>query len=275
MNLKFIKNFGMKHFVSKVELFLSRRRVNYLKTVYVNFRSFTLFTALRFPIYVYSDVKIIRLGDIEIYGKIEKGMIRLGMSNFKAKRPMRILNYGKLIFHGKCLIHCGSIIQNKGIIEIGSNVFLSENCELLINQSLKIGDYTRISFDSIFMDTDFHYMLNIKNGSVRRSDKPIVIGKGNWIANKTVVKKGTKTSDNTIVAGSNSLLNKDYSLMEVACPILGGSPAKLIADGWRRIYNPKNEADLEQFFKESERNEFIIDISEVNIEDYCLGDLSF
>ena len=70
----------------------------------------------------------------------------------------------------------------------------------MLRRKCVIGKYARIAFDSQFMDSDFHYMLNIEDGTVKNCTSFIEIGAYNWIGNRTTVKKGTVTPDYTIVA---------------------------------------------------------------------------
>ena len=109
----------------------------------------------------------------------------------------------------------------KGYTQIG------EGTLILIRDYLEIGRYTRIGFLSFFMDSDDHFTVNMENQKVARNKAPIIIGKYNWIANKTVIKKNTKIPDYTIVASSNTLLSKDYTENGEFC-VLGGIPAKVI-----------------------------------------------
>ena len=74
----------------------------------------------------------------------------------------------------------------KGYTQIG------EGTLILIRDYLEIGRYTRIGFLSFFMDSDDHFTVNMENQKVARNKAPIIIGKYNWIANKTVIKKTRK-----------------------------------------------------------------------------------
>lgn len=61
-------------------------------------------------------------------------------------------------------------------------------------------------------------------------------------------KKGTKTPDYLIVASANALLTKDYTSLP-PYSVIGGSPAKLLKSGVRRIYNSNMEQKINQFLK--------------------------
>lgn len=137
----------------------------------------------------------------------------------------------------------------------------------MLRRKCVIGKYARIAFDSQFMDSDFHYMLNIEDGTVKNCTSFIEIGAYNWIGNRTTVKKGTVTPDYTIVAAPNAMLSKDYTKICSPFPILAGCPAKQIASGYRRVFNIQTERDLTESFK-NDTGFIICDLSD-NIDDFC------
>ena len=118
------------------------------------------------------------------------------------------------------------------------------------------------------MDSDDHYTVDIANRQVSYNKKEIIIGKYNWIASHSYIKKGTKTPDYLIVASANALLTKDYTSLP-PFSVIGGSPAKLLKSGVRRIYNSNMEQKVNQFFKENPyTSSYKIDNSIV-LDDVC------
>lgn len=233
-----------------IEDFLSRPWINVWKTLYINLRLLRFSDAIKFPILVYGKLEIHRLGLIRIECQLYRGMICFGRCIKKAQAPTRIFNYGEIVFHGPCEVWGGGLMEvgEKAVLDIGEHVLLGENVRFMLRKGCFIGKYARVGFDTQFMDSDFHYMLNVVSGEIRNCSSVIKIGDYNWIGNKTTVKKGSITSDYTIVAAPNSMLNKDYTNITSLCPIIGGSPAKEIASGWRRVYNVKSEAMLMKYF---------------------------
>lgn len=225
--------------------------LNFWKTLYINFRLFKFGDAIKFPIIVYGKLEIHRLGLIKIEcPQLYRGIISFGKCIKKSQSATRIFNNGEIIFRGPCEIWGGVLMEvgEHSVLDIGEHVLLGENVRFMLRKGCIIGKYARVGFDTQFMDSDFHYMLNIVTGDIRNCTSMIVIGDYNWIGNKTTVKKGTITSDYTIVAAPNSMLNKDYTKITSPCPIIGGSPAKEITSGWRRIYNVSSEAMLAKYF---------------------------
>lgn len=162
------------------------------------------------------------------------------------------------------------ILENNGTMVFKGYTQIGEGTLILIRDYLEIGRYTRIGFLSFFMDSDDHFTVNMENQKVARNKAPIIIGKYNWIANKTVIKKNTKIPDYTIVASSNTLLSKDYTENGEFC-VLGGIPAKVIAKGIRRIYNYKAEAEINDYFKHNPDCKYLqLDLPQESLEKYCI-----
>ena len=125
-------------------------------------------------------------------------------------------------------------MENNGTMVFKGYTQIGEGTLILIRDYLEIGRYTRIGFLSFFMDSDDHFTVNMENQKVARNKAPIIIGKYNWIANKTVIKKNTKIPDYTIVASSNTLLSKDYTENGEFC-VLGGVRVWVGGVGWGSV----------------------------------------
>lgn len=249
---------------------LRSQKINIFKTLIFNLRALPLKQAIKFPIYIYSNTKIVSIGKIFIESdSIQNGMIRIGKRNFFAGFKTQFINSGEIHFKGKFLIEAGTCINNSGKINFGDNGRIGECSKVIIINSLNIGCKARIAFETVIMDTDFHYIVNIQKGIAKKSYGEIKIGSYNWIGNRSMIKKGTITDDYTIVS-SLSMLNKDYK-SEEKYPLIAGCPAKIISYGWRRVYNNKNGNKINSFFKTSEIDTYKIENSEnIDWDEYCL-----
>ena len=246
-----------------------RRKILILKTIYYNFRLFPFCIAKKLPLYIHHGVKTYKMGKICIEGEIKRGMISIGAFDLKA--GVRILNRGKIIFRGPVTLDGGIILVNTGLIIFEGETLVGEGASIMIYEKLVIGQYTRIGFRCLLTDSDFHYMINVCTGEVKPKTKEIIIGKCNWIAACTTVKKGTCTPDYTIVA-SNSLLSKDYRSDLPPYSIIGGIPAKLITSGYRRIFNMTEEKSLDNYFIENKNLPFSVDLESIDIDAFCTND---
>ena len=248
-----------------------QQRINIVKTIYYNFRLFPFDIAKKLPLYIYHGVKTYKMGAICIEGKIKRRMITIGAFNLKAQGVSKILNRGKIIFKGPVILGGSTIIENMGVIVFEGETLVAEGTTFLVHNKLVIGKYTRIGFCCLLTDSDYHYMINVMTGEVKPKKKEIIIGKYNWIAGCTTVKKGTYTPDYTIAA-SNSLLCKDYRDTLPPYSIIGGTPAKLITFGYRRIFNMTEEESLDNYFMDNKEQPCTIDLENTDIETFCIND---
>lgn len=246
-------------------------RLSLFKTLYFNLKSLPFKQAIKLPIFIYHKTSIYNIGKIEIKTQnIFQGMIQWGKLDYKSSGKGKFSNYGTIEFLGPVFVGGGSILDNIGTISFKGDIQIGEGTIMLIRDYLEIGQYSRIGFLSFLMDSDDHFTVNIENGKVARNKAPIIIGKYNWIANKTVIKKNTRTPDYTIVASANTLLSKDYSENGSYC-VLGGVPAKVIARGIRRIYNYKAEAELSSYFlTHPQIKSILLDKTPEELDAYCL-----
>jgi acetyltransferase-like isoleucine patch superfamily enzyme len=253
-------------------LFINRhgqRKISLIKTLYYNFYLFPFSTAKRLPLFIHAGVKIYKIGKIIIEGKIKRGMISIGCLDIKSQGISKILNHGEIIFKGQAVIEGAIIIENHGQIIFGDGAHIGEGGTFLITKRLSIGKCGSIGFHSFFMDTDCHYMININTGEIKNNKKEIIIGDYNWLGYGTIVKKGTHTPDYTIVALSNTILSKDYTHTFPPYSIIGGTPVKLIASGYRRIFNVLEQRKLSILFRHEGHPSTIIDLENINIDEYC------
>ena len=154
-------------------------------------------------------------GAIKIDAPISTGMILIGYGNigiFDKKRSRSIWQvYGNVIFNGKANIGhgCKISVGKDAEISFGDGFTVSAETQIISHKKIKFGKNVLISWDCLFIDTDFHKIFD-KSGRRINSPKPIIIGDKVWIGCRNVILKGSKVSDGSIIA-ANSFLNKDIS----------------------------------------------------------------
>lgn len=237
---------------------------NVLQSCVFNYKMLPLREALHFPILIYGKAKLINCTGRIIWkdGKRpQTGAWQIGKINHTIELS-RFQPYTTIIsIKGNLVLGSWGWFGNGGIIDVdkngecllGSGVGVNANCLLRCERRIVIKDYSRISWNCQFTDTDFHYVLR-SDHSVHRRESAIYIGERCWIGNHCYFKKGSKLSDYSIVAAL-SMVSKDYSSFENA--VLAGIPAKPITSGNYRIYAPNNEEMLEEFFNTHPDEKFI------------------
>ena len=273
---KFIHRVDLKIGFSALERLFSKNWFNPFATIYLNLRSFPLAQAIKMPVWVYGCPRFYELsGRMIVDGKVSSGMIRFNQvkpgapSNMSVKSE--ILNKGLIIFHGVGLIGTGNkiVVGSKATLDIGKNFKITDMCNIGCFRSVFIGEQSWIVHRCQIFDSNYHYVANFAKGTVPDYSKPIRIGKGCWICNSSTITGNAVLPDYTIVA-SNSLVNKDMSDIPESS-MIGGTPAKLIVTGFRKIENSKIENEILKFYNDTPDGMFKIP-AEATMEEYSFVD---
>jgi acetyltransferase-like isoleucine patch superfamily enzyme len=106
---------------------------------------------------------------------------------------------------------------------IGDNVSIGRSTVIAIKDELKIGENTEISSNDFICDQN-HGIKKDKLITEQPSEiSPVDIGKDCWIGTNSVILKGVKVGNGSVIAAC-SLVNKDIPEYQV----WGGNPAKFI-----------------------------------------------
>lgn len=271
-----IHRIDLKMGFSALERLFATNWLNPFATIYLNLRSFPFRQAIRMPVWVYGCPRFYELsGRMIIKGKISTGMIRFNQTKSGAPSNMsvksEILNKGLIIFHGVGFIGTGNkiVVGPKGTLEIGKNFKITDMCNIGCFRNVFIGEQSRIVHRCQIFDSNYHYVANFAKNIVPRFTKELKIGKGCWICNSSTITGNTVLPDYTIVA-SNSLVNKDMSDIPESS-MIGGTPAKLIGTGFRKIENSKIENEIALFYNKNPNGIFNIP-ADATKEEYSFVD---
>ena len=198
-------------------------------TIYFNFHYLPFKQAIKFPILLYKPKLLKCKGIIKLEGEIKTGMVQLGKYTVSLYPNTGIVfenHGGTIIFKGRCNIGNNSAISigPKGNLIISNNFNATTSLKLTCYHSIQFNENVLCGWECLFMDTDFHQLSYTNSSQKPKSFDSIYIGKNCWLAMKCIVMKGTKLSDNCVVA-ANSLLNKDYS--DTSYCLLIGQPATI------------------------------------------------
>jgi acetyltransferase-like isoleucine patch superfamily enzyme len=256
----------------KVIYHLSQPKLNIFKTLLFNFKVFPIKEALKLPVYFYGSVNFYWLrGAVEFdCQRIHSGMVKFGLNNefnnrIKENSFVLLDENSTLTFGGPCSFGTGFLLRcaRDSELYLGENTFFGGSQKIICTKKISIGAFTRSAFETQIIDTNSHFILN--DGIVRPRDGEVTIGKYNWIGNRCSITKGAKTKPYTIVA-SNSIVGKDFTLASGANQLLGGIPAKVVGNGFKRIWSNQAELKLIELFKTR--------IDPVSVSDYLDIDFS-
>ena len=246
-----------------IERLLASNWYNPFATIWLNFRSFSLSQAWKLPVSVYGRPRFYNLsGKMAIIGRVKFGMITFNQTRPGSPSLMSVqselLNQGTIIFRGCGTIGTGNKIRvaTNSILDIGSDFKITDMVNIGCYSNITIGNRTWIVHRCQVLDANYHYIANFSKGIVPKWKHPIIIGNDCWICNSSTVTGGAIIPDTTIVA-SNSLVGKSYINIEPNS-IIGGTPAKFITTGVRRINNKKYEREIQAYYAKNPNGIFTI-----------------
>lgn len=198
------------------------------KTLFFNFYYLPTRQALKFPIIVSHRTKFLGLGGkITIPENAKTAKIKLGfgivqISDYKYSRFIWDLEKdGHIYFGNNIKIGTGCKLFVSGTLILGNRLHISGESSITCKNKIKFGNNCLVSWKTIFMDTDFHEI--IEKGVRINPDKEISIGNSVWICANSTVLKGVLIGNNSIVSASSNVIS---SFSENN--IIGGNPAKVI-----------------------------------------------
>jgi len=113
-------------------------------------------------------------------------------------------------------------------IVVGSNVSLSATSIAARSKTVEIGDGTCVAPNVIIMDTDFHSLWPPEGRAQNpgyEQDADVIVGKNVWLGINSIILKGVKIGDNTVI-GAGSVVTSDIPANCVAA----GNPAKVLKE---------------------------------------------
>jgi len=231
------------------------KRLNLIATLYLNLRTLPFFTAIKLPVICFGKIKFHNLsGRIIIDAPIKAGMIKIGYRWYdlwpSSYLPTQILIRGNIVFKGRSIISGGVVLnsfrKNAEII-VERNVTIGGGTVVKALKHITIGIDSQITGDCIIMDSNMHYIKDIKTGKIPSLLKEIIIGKNCWINRGTTIAKGAILSDYTITA-RNTYISKDMTQYG-SHVLLAGSPAKPVRNDVQRIFDLELEKKISSFYK--------------------------
>ena len=144
------------------------------------------------------------------------------------------MHEGKIVFKGKCRIPNNSFIVTgkQGNIEFGDD-FLASPVKLISFIGIKFGVHTRLGWDTIVMDTNFHPLYDMEKEEFKKAYGKIEIGDANWFGTQCIIMHSVKTPERCIF-GMRSVVTRGGHY-ESYC-VHGGSPIRILSRNVMRIY---------------------------------------
>lgn len=210
-----------------------------IPSIIFNFKYLPFKQAVKLPVLIYKADFIKLKGTVSIESDdIYFGMIRMGflLTRTYPNSGLHWCNEGRIIFRGKavikndCYITCG----NQGKIIFGDSFEASAGTKIVSRCGINFGKFTRLGWEVIIMDTNFHPLFDIEKQVYKKAFGPIEIGDYNWFATQCIIMPNVKTPDRCIF-GARSIVTRGAKL-EPFC-VHGGSPLHVLSRNVMRDYN--------------------------------------
>ncbi|SEA09525.1 transferase hexapeptide (six repeat-containing protein) [Prevotella sp. tc2-28] len=202
------------------------------KSIFFCFRCLSFRNALHLPILIRYNVMIKSIGDIELK-EVGFGCVRIGFGDvgiFDKAHERSIWDVkGKVSFLGHCFIGHGSriVVGPEGQVKFGDFFRCTSAMSLICFKEICFGYRVLVSWDTLFMDTDFHYVQDLSDNTIIDNRKPIIVGNHVWIGCRTTIMKNTRINNDSIVAAGTVVVGQ-YNETNI---IIGGCPSRIVKKG--------------------------------------------
>ncbi|MEZ5071843.1 MAG: acyltransferase [Bacteroidales bacterium] len=198
--------------------FLFTERLSFFKTLVFNLNYFPLRQALRFPVIVHRNVSLLKMKGRVVVNLSEEdpGRVRLGRRRYgfqgRSHRTVWEVKGGTVEFGNDVVLGQGTFLSvgKRGHLKFGDRVSVGGNGKIICRCTVEIGADTMTAWDVQILDTDFHPTVNTVFHTFNEVEKPVRIGRMNWLCMGATILKGTRTPDGCIV-GANTTLTRDHS----------------------------------------------------------------
>jgi len=146
-------------------------------------------------------------------------------SGSHAEAYVRMRKNAKLIIHGVTTLAYKATIEvhENAEVEIGS-AYINSDAVILAAKKITIGKGCLISRMVFIFDADHHPIRNEK-GEVANPPRPVEIGDHVWIGLQSVLLRGTKIGDGSVIAAQSLVGGKIKSGM-----MASGNPARVYSE---------------------------------------------
>ncbi|HAT4169018.1 acyltransferase [Clostridium perfringens] len=184
------------------------------KSIYLNMKMLPFRQAVKLPIILSKNTKIYSAnGHIKLKSKAKFGSIKIGfgyVGTFDIRKRKSILELnGNLILGNNINLGHGTKLSvgDSGLLEIYDDVTITAETSIICFENISIGKGSMISWDNLFMDTDFHKIYDLES-NILNKDKAIEIGENVWIGCRCTILKGANIKRNSVIS-SNSKISQN------------------------------------------------------------------
>lgn len=210
----------------------------FIPSIIFNFRFLPLKQAIRLPIWLNKPHLYKMKAKIRIdASNIKPGMIKLGGfgGHIYPNNGIHLTLWGGvIIFKGTCEIGNNSfiVLGKDAVVTFGDHFVASTSLKLVSFKNVEFGEYVRLGWGVIVMDTNFHPLYDMEKKKFKKAYGPIKIGNNNWISSQCKVLHSVETPHHCIF-GFGSLVTRGCEFESYA--VHGGSPLHVLSRNVERV----------------------------------------
>lgn len=201
------------------------------KSLWISSRFFPLKEAIKLPILVRYNTKVFSTsGSIKVKeGILKTSLLRIGFGKvgiYDKKYSRTIIDIrGTIHLNGDVTLGHGSslCVEEGASLTFGKNYSNTAEGKIVCRKKITFGDNVTTSWETLIMDTDWHFTQNTLTQEIYPDTKEITIGDNVWICTRSVILKGSFIPNGCII-GANSLCTKPF---QVENTVIAGNPAKV------------------------------------------------
>ena len=175
----------------------------------MNFYYLKLRDAVKLPILVAKRTRLeTGRGGVKIVGMSSTGMLMFGYRSLaivdssyeRSKWHVK----GLLIIKGKVNLGRGTnlVVAESGTLIFGDKFIITGRSTIICRKRIEFGAGSLVSWDVLFMDTDYHPIYN-KDKIIINDEKPILVGKKTWIGCRSLILKGSVIPDGSVISAGS------------------------------------------------------------------------
>lgn len=179
--------------------------INWIKTIYLNFKVLPFSKAVMLPLLVGKHVKLRSIGKIIIEDEITTGMISLGVVYCKGWEDPKdgyfiLSNRGTMIFKGHVKFYTSVKLYVKGKMTFGGNNSIGARSMFFCYNEINLGYNSGCSWDCTYSDTNFHPLKDLVSDKFLKQDGKIVIEDNVFVGNHTCILINTKIPAGSVIS---------------------------------------------------------------------------
>lgn len=213
-----------------------RKILSLFKTIRFNFYYFPLRDAIKLPIYVSYDTKILMWGggkgSIHLE-KIKRGIVSIGIDNGSfalgtaRKSCISIANNTNICFNGRASFARGInlIVEDNAELIIQDNFYCNAMCLINASKKVNIGKNVLMGWNCTILDGDGHSIyLKGNSNNIINELREVNIMDNVWIASGVTILKGVTIGNGNVIA-SGSIVTKSFLEEHI---IIGGAGCRIL-----------------------------------------------